>query len=87
MEVAKHLENIKNPNETYTIENKFPLKDVIGSDKFAFYSYEGSLTTPPCTENVNWIFSRTVLQLQQSDVILFRVYLTIFFFKHIFLNL
>lgn len=69
MEVAKHLQNIMNPKETYVIEKKFPLKDVIGgSDRFPFYSYKGSLTTPPCTQNVIWIVARTVLQLQQSDV-------------------
>lgn len=71
MEIAKHLQNIKNPNETVIIENKFPLKDIIGSDKFSFYSYEGSLTTPPCTQNVIWIVSKTTLRLQQSDVNIF----------------
>lgn len=37
-----------------------------------FYSYSGSLTTPPCTENVNWIIFKNQIQLSHSELIKFR---------------
>ena len=36
--------------------------------KRSFYSYHGSLTTPPCTENVNWVMFSEPITLP-SDVI------------------
>ena len=34
-----------------------------------FYSYSGSLTTPPCTENVNWIIFKEPLILSYKHVL------------------
>lgn len=34
-----------------------------------YYSYSGSLTTPPCTENVNWIVFKEPLILSQKEVL------------------
>ena len=40
-----------------------------------YYTYMGSLTTPPCTEGVRWIVMRTPVQISRSQVQTFsRVY-------------
>ncbi|VDK81544.1 unnamed protein product [Dibothriocephalus latus] len=33
-----------------------------------FFRYQGSLTTPPCTENVQWTMMREPLYVTNSDV-------------------
>lgn len=34
----------------------------------AYYRYEGSLTTPPCTENVHWIVLQAGLEASKSQI-------------------
>lgn len=33
-----------------------------------FFNYNGSLTTPPCTENVNWMLSKTIMNCSLAQV-------------------
>jgi carbonic anhydrase len=37
-------------------------------DSLAYWSYEGSLTTPPCSEIVDWMVAREPLQVAASDI-------------------
>jgi len=47
-------------NETIEVKDVFNLKEVL-PDNQAYYTYTGSLTTPPCTEGVQWfIFKNSV---------------------------
>ena len=34
-----------------------------------FYSYTGSLTTPPCTENINWVIFKEPVTLSLDEVV------------------
>ena len=34
----------------------------------AYYRYEGSLTTPPCSEVVNWLLLRTPIEVAKADI-------------------
>ena len=36
--------------------------------EFEFYSYEGSLTTPPCTESVSFFILRTPVNVSSAQV-------------------
>ena len=36
--------------------------------KLSYYRYEGSLTTPPCSEVVDWLLLTTPMQVSASDV-------------------
>ena len=39
--------------------------------EFEFYSYEGSLTTPPCTESVSFFILRTPVNVSSAQVTAF----------------
>jgi carbonic anhydrase len=41
--------------DTVTSAESVHIQDVFPSSAAGFYTYEGSLTTPPCTETVTWI--------------------------------
>jgi carbonic anhydrase len=36
--------------------------------KRSYYRYEGSLTTPPCTETVNWFVLTESIQVAEADI-------------------
>jgi carbonic anhydrase len=36
--------------------------------KFGYYRYSGSLTTPPCSEVVNWLLLREPITVAQADI-------------------
>lgn len=67
MEIAKYLTNIVSPETSYDIPEKFTLSTIFGNDLNSYYTYEGSLTTPPCTENLIWIVSQQTLKINQAD--------------------
>lgn len=58
---------IKN-GATKDIHQKIDLSSLFLEDK-NYYSYGGSLTTPPCTENVNWIVFKEPITLSVEEVL------------------
>ena len=53
--------------ETKEIHESFDLTDLF-QDNTAYYSYKGSLTTPPCTEQVNWIILKESITISKEAV-------------------
>jgi carbonic anhydrase len=50
--------------EDVPISLLFNLTDLLPSDPHHF-SYQGSLTTPPCSENVHWIILKTPIEISE----------------------
>jgi len=43
------------------------VKTIVDSSGELFYNYGGSLTMPPCDEDVNWIIMTRILPLKKSE--------------------
>ena len=46
----------------------FRLRDWFPFNVNDYYTYEGSLTTPPCTENVVWIVAKEREKISKKQV-------------------
>ncbi|MDJ0719502.1 MAG: carbonic anhydrase family protein [Prochloraceae cyanobacterium] len=66
--VWKHLPKTKEP--LHTISGTVNLKELLPADKKAF-RYYGSLTTPPCSEIVNWIVFETPVEISPQQLTAF----------------
>lgn len=49
-------------------EYQFNPMNVLPKDQEHFYAYSGSLTTPPCTEGVQWIVLKEPIQLSKDQI-------------------
>ena len=46
----------------------FPMNKLLPNDTETFYRYEGSLTTPPCSESVIWTVFRQHIEISEEQV-------------------
>lgn len=67
---ARPLPKIRPASSTITLEGRevFSLESVAGADWLRYYSYPGSLTTPPCSESVTWIVRDGTYPVAQKDL-------------------
>jgi len=56
------------PGQTKPIEQPFDLASVLPATLTPRFHYEGSLTTPPCSENVNWVVFEQPFMLSEGQV-------------------
>lgn len=45
--------------------------DLLPANKSAYYTFTGSLTTPPCTEGVTWFVLKTPMSISEEQVVRF----------------
>lgn len=53
----------KRTEDNYNVRKLFP-----NNWKSSYYIYDGSLTTPPCTENVRWVILRTPIRASKTQI-------------------
>lgn len=71
---TRFLREVTVPDTEFNIQfiDTFPLYDLIGDVEWPYFSYEGSLTTPPCLETVTWIVSAKPLLITPREIKEFR---------------
>jgi len=47
---------------------QFHLMKILPKNRKHFYAYDGSLTTPPCTEGVQWIVLKEPIELSKAQI-------------------
>ncbi|EEB15697.1 carbonic anhydrase, putative [Pediculus humanus corporis] len=58
-------------NESVQIENYINPFNLL-PEKKTYWTYQGSLTTPPCTENVTWIIFKDPVEISDRQLSIFR---------------
>ncbi|XP_046982594.1 carbonic anhydrase-like [Schistocerca americana] len=66
------LERVKFPGDSSPLHISFSLSSLLTADMDAFYTYRGSLTTPPCSESVTWVIFPDALPISFSQIKKFR---------------
>ena len=70
------LETITSPYTETIIEAPIPLANLLPSNTDRFYRYHGSLTAPPCTENVIWTIFQSPIPILLKQMKYFRAILS-----------
>ncbi|CAH1405084.1 unnamed protein product [Nezara viridula] len=71
-QILKELAMIRTVGSTTYLTGSLPLSQLVPKSTDIFYSYQGSLTTPPCSESVIWIVFPDPLPISYSQMTLFR---------------
>ncbi|XP_017082561.1 carbonic anhydrase 15 [Drosophila eugracilis] len=68
-EVFSSLLHLGNFNSSYTVQERFTLGSLLGNlDRGNFFTYKGSLTTPPCSPVVQWHVFGEVLPISHQEL-------------------
>ncbi|KAM4872896.1 carbonic anhydrase 6 [Thomomys bottae] len=65
--LISHLANIRYPGQTTNLTD-LDILDMLPGNLYHYYTYHGSLTTPPCTENVRWFVMSDSVKISKAQV-------------------
>lgn len=67
--ISKNLENVSRKGEKWNITGKFDPTGLLSApDLSTYWTYSGSLTTPPLYESVKWIVFQKPLEISQEQM-------------------
>ena len=66
--ILKHLSEVTHAGDSVTIPEPVNFFQLLPFGRRKFYRYQGSLTTPPCSEIVTWTVFRYPLLLTSGQV-------------------
>ncbi|KAL7733274.1 hypothetical protein ACLKA6_004774 [Drosophila palustris] len=72
-EFTRLLPSISRKGESTDLSKPLPLMSYVSKDPVNYYSYVGSLTTPPCAEEVVWIDFREPISISDDQLEKFRL--------------
>uniref|UniRef100_A0A1A9ZJJ0 Carbonic anhydrase n=1 Tax=Glossina pallidipes TaxID=7398 RepID=A0A1A9ZJJ0_GLOPL len=68
-EIFNHLPEVREYQSTSQLNNTITMRQLLGNlNTKVFFSYSGSLTTPPCSEAVRWFVFRDALPVSQNQI-------------------
>ena len=67
VDLSKPIEAIKKPGSEFHLNIRRVLKMHSG-----FYNFAGSLTTPPCSDNIEWVVQKHIMKVTQEQIDEFR---------------
>ncbi|EDV54159.1 carbonic anhydrase 2 [Drosophila erecta] len=68
-EIFNSLLHLGNFNASFTVQERITLGSLLGNlDRGNFYTYKGSLTTPPCSPVVQWHVFGEVIPISHQDL-------------------
>ncbi|XP_048007287.1 putative carbonic anhydrase 3 [Leguminivora glycinivorella] len=71
-DITSALANVTEPHATVVMSNPFSFLNILPYDLRRYFTYRGSLTTPPCSEVVTWLDFEQPVRLAHEQIELFR---------------
>lgn len=72
-EIVETLDKIHLPGSTANLTVGFTIKSMLPDSTELYFTYKGSLTTPPCLEVVTWIDFKHPIRLSHKQVLISRI--------------
>lgn len=66
--LLSHLSSVECGGQSSSLKDQISLSSFLPSNRKEFYRYQGSLTTPPCSESVTWIILKHGLLISKSQL-------------------
>lgn len=66
------MDKVQACGSKYTLDQAFDLASLVPEDSIKFFTYPGSLTTPPCHESVTWLVRKEMLSCSKEQFSHFR---------------
>ncbi|KAF4517239.1 hypothetical protein B566_EDAN011622 [Ephemera danica] len=71
-EMVEHLPSVALPHSEARLVRQQPMDHMLPKDRSQYFTYNGSLTTPPCSEVVIWIDYKHPIRLSHDQIDEFR---------------
>ncbi|XP_044732686.1 carbonic anhydrase 2-like isoform X2 [Chrysoperla carnea] len=69
-----HIMHLKKFNSSISVYLPLVLQSLLPTDINKFFTYEGSLTTPPCSESVTWIVFPETVDISHGQIFIFSLH-------------
>nr|ANJ59781.1 alpha carbonic anhydrase 5 [Exaiptasia diaphana] len=70
--ITDFLPQVENIGEKKDFKGSFNLESLLAGNTKDYWTYDGSLTTPPCAESVTWFVFKTPIQATEEQMKQFR---------------
>lgn len=71
-DITKALGNVTDPHSSVVMQHPFSFLNILPYDLRRYFTYKGSLTTPPCSEVVIWLDFEQPVRLASAQIEAFR---------------
>ena len=66
--LTRVIRRVQYKGDTYDMKDTFNPYDILPNNISDYWTYQGSLTTPPCYESVTWIVFREPIRISRQEI-------------------